>query len=213
MKTLLSALAMCAMVQYAIAGATVPIIETQTASNRHVSVTAVTDNIIKVTNTSANEQPKPSQLILTPLGSADADVTENNAFKTVTTAAGLSARLDSRTGAVTISGTNGHGLYDDGHRGRDTQGNRTLNLLPLDNTEVFYGGGERGYTLNLANDTLVMYNRQNYGYTDGDPRIKQMNITMPLLLSPNGYAILVDDYSAAELTTGKPLHYASESPR
>ncbi len=212
MKTPLSALAMCAMVQYAIAGATVPIIETQTASNRHVSVTAVTDNIIKVTNTSANEQPKPSQLILTPLGSADADVTDNNAFKTVTTAAGLSARLDSRSGAVTISDTNGHGLYDDGHRGRDTQGHRTLNLLPLDNTEVFYGGGERGYTLNLANDTLVMYNQQNYGYTDGDPRIKQMNITMPLLLSPNGYAILVDDYAAAELTTGKPLHYASESP-
>ena len=31
----------------------------------------------------------------------------------------------------------------------------------------FYGAGERGYSFNLAGDTLVMYNKQNYGYTAG----------------------------------------------
>ena len=56
-----------------------------------------------------------------------------------------------------------------------------------------------------------MYNRQNYGYTAGDPRIRQMNITMPLFLSSNGYAIVFDDYAAASMVMSDPIVYTTES--
>ena len=44
--------------------------------------------------------------------------------------------------------------------------------------ESFYGAGERGYSFNLAGDTLVNYNTQNYGYQMGEKRTKLMGITM-----------------------------------
>ena len=75
----------------------------------------------------------------------------------------------------------------------------------------FYGAGERGHSFNLAGDTLVMYNRQNYGYTAGDPRIRQMNITMPLFISSNGYSVVFDDFAAAEMVMSNPIVYTSES--
>ncbi|MBR5435433.1 MAG: DUF5110 domain-containing protein [Muribaculaceae bacterium] len=76
----------------------------------------------------------------------------------------------------------------------------------------FYGGGERGYTLNLAGDTLVNYNKQNYAYTEGDPRIRQMGITMPYVVSSAGYAVFFDDFCASKLalTNGK-IDYSTES--
>ena len=56
-----------------------------------------------------------------------------------------------------------------------------------------------------------MYNRQNYGYTGNDPRISQMNITMPLVLNPSGYGLIFDDYAAARLILRDPIVYLSES--
>ncbi len=50
---------------------------------------------------------------------------------------------------------------------------------------------ERGHSLNLNGDSLAMYNRQNYGYTAGDPRISQMGITMPYFVSDMGYGVLL----------------------
>lgn len=78
----------------------------------------------------------------------------------------------------------------------------------------YYGAGERGHKLNLRGDTLTMYNRQNYGYTNDDPRISQMNITMPLFLSTDGFAILFDDYAASKLfIPNTPLiEYVTENP-
>ncbi len=76
-----------------------------------------------------------------------------------------------------------------------------------------YGGGERGYSLNLANDTLVMYNKQNYGYVGSERRLAQMNICMPLLVSSHGYALLFDDYGAATMTTGTDITYTFEDNR
>ena len=78
----------------------------------------------------------------------------------------------------------------------------------------FYGAGERGHSLRLNGDTLVMYNRQNYGYTAGDPRISQMGITMPWFLSDAGYGVLVDDYNKARLVLGDDLiSYSSDTPK
>ncbi len=77
----------------------------------------------------------------------------------------------------------------------------------------YYGAGERGHSLRLNGDTLVMYNRQNYGYTGGDPRISQMGITVPYIASDRGFGILFDDYNAAELIVGDTVFYTSETPK
>lgn len=58
-----------------------------------------------------------------------------------------------------------------------------------------YGAGERGHSLDFKNEEIENYNCQNYGYTDGDPRISQMSITMPLIISDHGYALLFDDFA------------------
>lgn len=77
-----------------------------------------------------------------------------------------------------------------------------------------YGAGERGHKLRLNGDTLVMYNRQNYGYGAGDPRISQMGITVPWVVSDAGYGILFDDYNMASLSLGKDsIVYTSETPK
>lgn len=77
-----------------------------------------------------------------------------------------------------------------------------------------YGAGERGHSLRLNGDTLVMFNRQNYGYTAGDPRISQMGITMPWFVSDAGYGVLFDDYNRATMALGKDsIVYTSETPK
>lgn len=75
----------------------------------------------------------------------------------------------------------------------------------------WYGGGERGHSLNLLGDTLEMYNRPNYGYGAGDPRITTTGISMPLAMTHDGYALLFDDVAAAKLILGDKVIYESES--
>ena len=77
----------------------------------------------------------------------------------------------------------------------------------------FYGAGERGHSLKLNGDSLSMFNRQNYGYTAGDPRISQMGISIPWVVSDRGYGVLFDDYNAANLALGKEISYTSETPK
>lgn len=98
-------------------------------------------------------------------------------------------------------------LTDNGERKID---GRNAVVLDLQGNGSFYGTGERGHKLNLRGDTLTMYNRQNYGYTGSDPRINQMNITMPIFLSTDGYAVVFDDYSAAQLILSDPVKFISE---
>lgn len=186
-----------------------------TPQGRTVTVKAVTDNIIKVENTAPGEKTEPSKTTLAANLEAEAKgdvrIEREEGYTLLRTAPGVVARVDNKTGAVTIDGGNGRMIHDSGLRRRDARGRRTLSLLSGE-TASYYGGGERGFSYNLAGDTLVMYNRQNYGYTDGDPRIRQMNITMPLVVSPKGFAVVMDDYAEGELVTGSPLEYASVSP-
>ncbi len=78
----------------------------------------------------------------------------------------------------------------------------------------YYGGGERGHSLTLNGDSLVMYNRQNYGYTEGDPRISQMGINVPWYVSDKGYGVLFDDYNSASLELGADsIVYRSDTPK
>lgn len=178
---------------------------------RKVSVTAVTEDIIRVTNTAEGEETAVSKTLLPITEDARAEVFDAPASKVVATPSGIIASVDNATGAVTISAPNGIVISDSGER-KGADGKETITLL-TQGGESFYGAGERGYSLNLAGDTLVMFNKQNYGYTAGEARIKQMNITMPLLISSKGYAIVFDDYAAATLTTSNPLTYTSEAGR
>ncbi len=188
-----------------------PVLRGRTPDGREIKVEAVTDNILKVTNTDGSETVSPSKVTVRPKGEADASLSDNGGLAVLTTATGLRAVFDPANGSLTLSDRGRNGLYDSGERA-SREGKRAMRLMPLAGADAFYGAGERGHSFNLAGDTLVMYNRQNYGYTAGDPRISQMNITMPLLVSPKGYAVLFDDFAASSLVAGSPLVYETESP-
>lgn len=103
-------------------------------------------------------------------------------------------------------------IHDSGKR--DIVDGRQVITLQVPKGGIWRGGGERGHSLDLTGDTLVMYNRPTYGYSAGESRINQMNITMPLILSTNGYAILFDDYAAAQLIVDDGrLTYVTENPQ
>ena len=86
--------------------------------------------------------------------------------------------------------------------------------VPNPGKGYIYGGGERGHSLTLNGDTLTFYNRQNYGYTEGDPRISQMGISVPFILSDAGYGIFFDDYGKGEMIIGNDsIIYSTISPR
>lgn len=185
------------------------VFSTTTQDGRIVTITVINDDIIKVSNVSANEEVPVSQsAILAPTdfaGEAMA-VGEN---QIITTATGVTATLNNATGAVTISSGENRAIADNGER-KVFGSKQSLSLSTMGNGS-FYGAGERGYSYNLAGDTLVMYNKQNYGYKKDEPRIKQMNITMPLFISSNGYAVLFDDYAAAQMIMSNPIKYITES--
>lgn len=173
-----------------------------------VTVTAVAENVIKVSNVAAGEQARVSRASVLNEKTLGQCLNANGEGTRVNLC-GLSVTLESN-GAVTIDGGVGKKVVDRGLRTRDDAGRRTFSLS-LNGKGSLYGAGERGHKLNLRGDTLVMYNRQNYGYTGTDPRINQMNITMPLFLSTDGYAIVFDDYAAAQMVLGDSVTYSTES--
>lgn len=180
-----------------------------TPEGKTVTVTPVTDNIIKVTNLTKGETaPVTPTSVLKPV-KVDYKTSTLGGVTTLTTPGGIVARISDTTGEVDITAGANRAVSDDGLRTL-AGGKRQIKLSTMGGGS-FYGAGERGYSFNLAGDTLVMYNKQNYGYTAGEPRIKQMNITMPLFLSSNGYAVVFDDFAAAEMVMGNPIVYTSES--
>lgn len=120
-----------------------------------------------------------------------------------------SAHVDRRTGDVTFFDSEGDLLLAEAG-GVDNSYPRRSVSFETSPGEFFYGAGERGHSLTLNGDTLSMYNRQNYGYTGSDPRISQMGISVPYLVSDIGYGILFDDYNKASLSIGDTLTYATE---
>lgn len=181
-----------------------------TSSGRTVTVTVINDNIIKVTNSAAGEKAAPSaSAILVPAQFAGSH-SKSGHVEVITTPTGVVTTVDTSTGAVTITAGPDRSISDNGVRSTDADGRRTMTLSTM-GAGSFYGAGERGYSFNLAGDTLTMYNKQNYGYTAGEKRISQMNITMPLFVSSNGYAVLFDDYAAAEMILSNPIVYTTES--
>ncbi|WP_348672959.1 TIM-barrel domain-containing protein [Duncaniella dubosii] len=191
------------------AGNTRGSIDITTPSGRSVVVDAVSDNIIKVTNLAPGETIPASTASLITGRAEGTDITTAPGIALLTTRGGIVVRVDSISGAVDISAGRNKAVSDNGLR-TSAGGRQSLSLSTMGGGS-FYGAGERGHSFNLAGDTLVMYNRQNYGYTAGDPRIRQMNITMPLFISSNGYSVVFDDFAAAEMVMSNPIVYTSES--
>lgn len=180
-----------------------------TPDGRIVTVTPLTSNIIRVSNLAPGETEQKTPL--TTLKDTDPECIKSvsGEITNLITPSGVTVRIDSRTGGVSINGGADRAISDSGIR-TSSGGKQSISISTMGNGS-FYGSGERGYSFNLAGDTLVMYNKQNYGYTAGDPRIRQMNITMPLFLSSNGYAIVFDDRAAAEMVMSNPIVYTTES--
>lgn len=195
-------LAALALLAWSCAGKDAAWLEAETAQGLTVAVREVDPWVLKVTNTLPGQQaPMPSRATVLAPDSAARAVKVADGEKSLATTAGIRAALkadgalqiemDPGVDPVTLCNLGAEMLPD----------GRQAITIKTNAAGSFYGAGERGHKLNLRGDTLVMYNRQNYGYTGSDPRISQMNITMPLLLSTDGFAILFDDYAAAELIT------------
>ncbi len=186
-----------------------------TPDGRIVEVNAVNEHTLHVINYLPGQTEMTSS---TPFGGTSvAIVSETELGRGLTaltsgnlTSSGVSAVIDSNTGAVTIMGGPNRTIVDNGLR-PVADGKMRLELTTT-STGAYYGAGERGHKLNLRGDTLVMYNRPTYGYGAGDPRINQMNITMPVVLSSDGFALVFDDFAASTLTLSNPIVYETEAP-
>lgn len=183
-------------------------ISVDTPEGRTVTVTAVDDNILRVSST-----PKGTPAHIggaSVLTSEDGERLNANGAGMRANLCGIEVEVTSK-GQVTINAGKGKTVTDSGVR-PVADGKQEI-VLTVDARGSFYGAGERGHRLNLRGDTLHMYNRQNYGYTDRDPRIRQMGITMPLFLSTDGYAIVFDDYAPADMILGNPIKYITENKK
>ncbi len=177
-----------------------------TTEEGSVTVTPVTDNIIRVTATRTGQPLSKFRTTIDPAAKAHITECDGDYVKFLSTASALTATLNTATGTATING----GANKIVSSGLPTiLANTQAITLYTTAQGSFYGAGERGHSLNLRGDTLTMYNRQNYGYTKGDPRIDQMNISMPLIISSEGFAILFEDFAKAQLvlTEGSEIDY------
>lgn len=178
-----------------------------------LQITPLTNDIFRVTVApddarGAKYIPSQAAVLKNPFG--DVRVTAAQRDVTITSPT-TSVVVNRKTGRVSFFDKDGRPLLQEAE-GLDNRGEvKTITFLnPGD--QQFFGAGERGHKLNLNGDTLVMYNRQNYGYTGTDPRISQMNITMPYVASDAGYGLLVDDHNMARLILGDTIKYVSENP-
>ncbi len=182
-----------------------------TSQGRKVDVTFINPNIVRVTNTAPDEKAAtPTGAVLAPQAVSVTETTLPGGKVMLVSPSGVSVTVDPASGGVDINAGGDRAVSDNGLRTL-AGGRRQLKLSTMGGGS-FYGAGERGHSVNLAGDTLVMYNKQNYGYQAGDPRIRQMNITMPLFLSSAGYAVVFDDYAAAEMVMSNPIVYETEAP-
>ena len=210
MKRILFAISAVVLAVMTAAAAYPQHIKVTTPQGQNVTVVALNKDVIKVINTPAG--------VTATAGGHTSVLDESDQGPCLNPGgSGMKANFGgvqvtvTRNGQVTIDGGKGKTVTDNGLRLSD-KGRQVL-VLDTDFGGSWYGAGERGHRRNLRGDTLVMYNRQNYGYTGSDPRISQMNITMPLVLSDNGFALVFDDFGAATMVLGDDnVQYITETP-
>jgi len=171
-----------------------------------ITVTAVGEDVVRVdvVPDGWNGTRLPS-LALDKTAKAEVKVEQWGDISVMRTGSGM--KVAYVNGSITVGCGNSFYITDLCDRGSST-----LRLLHQGG-ESFYGAGERGYSLNLAGDTLINYNAQNYGYQMGEKRTKQMGITMPFVVSSKGYGILFDDFCKSSLYLGEQIQYTSTSPQ
>ena len=186
---------------------------TDEARRQIITVTAINPDIVRVDvrpTAATNATPLPSLALNKVLNAPrpQVDINDGADFAVLQTGTGLRVVCDKRLNSVSVSCGNTFFTTDLCQRDGGT-----LRLLHA-GRESFYGAGERGYSLNLAGDTLINYNKQNYGYQGGERRTNQMGITMPLLISSRGYGIFFDDFCKSTLVVGEQgLEYTTSSPQ
>ncbi len=180
----------------------------ETKDGRTVTVTVITDDIIKVSNIAPGETV-PTSHSATLTGNSETAYSNLSPIRFFRTRTGVTITLNEITGEVSISAGGQRAISDSGIR-LSKNGKQEIEIATMGGGS-FYGAGERGHSFNITGDTLVMYNKQNYGYKKGEERINQMNITMPMFVSSNGYALLFDDYAAAKMIMNNPIKYITES--
>lgn len=166
-----------------------------------VTVEPLTENIFKVT---ADPEATPTQAVTLGAGAIEGLVTDEFGYTTPTT----TVRIDPVTGLVSFLSPDGRLLLAEASQ----VGDGTVSFIAPEGAS-FYGAGERGHTLRLNGDSLSFYNRQNYGYTEGDPRISQMGISVPWLVSDAGFGVFFDDYGKAAVEIGDTITYTGENAR
>lgn len=180
-----------------------------------VAVTPLTPDIFKISRVPAGEKsfsfPRSQSSVLSPStdGMSWYATPEEVVFESATT----TVKVDRKSGRTIFLNAAGDTILAEAG-GVDNTGAVKRVSLRNGMAQNLYGAGERGHSLRLNGDTLVMFNRQNYGYTGGDPRISQMGITVPWFVSDAGYGVLFDDYNRAELALGNDsIVYTSETPK
>lgn len=183
------------------------------ARHQTITVTAISDDIVRVSivPNGWNGASLPSLALDAALQSPAPVVTISNQgddMSVMRTASGMRVVCDKVVKSVTVS--NGTTMFV------SDLCDRSQNVLRLlhSGKESFYGAGERGYSFNLCGDTLINYNKQNYGYQSGEKRISQMGITMPMVISSKGYGVFFDDFCKSSLYVGNEcIEYSSTSPQ
>lgn len=178
-----------------------------------VAIEAISGDIFRVTAFPPGVKAEFPKSTVTDLGKSNAGVCTNMTSKaflicSVTT----TVRVDLATGKVTFYDAEGKPMIEE-IEGVDNSGAEKKVTFAGTKWENYLGTGERGHKLRLTGDTLTLYNKQNYGYTEGDIRIKQMGINIPYFVSDLGYGVLFDDYNKAQLTLGDTITYISKTPR
>lgn len=169
-----------------------------------VSVQPVTENIFRVSMNP--DLPSSQAVILQPESVAGLIVNENEIITPSTT-----VRINPVSGTVAFYDNAGNLLIEEASSLSKGDGSNSVSFI-MPSGVNFYGAGERGHSLVLNGDSLSFYNRQNYGYTEGDPRISQMGISVPWIVSDAGYGIFFDDYNKAGIVMGDTIVYNSENP-
>ena len=178
-----------------------------------VAIEALSGDIFRVTTFPPGVEPKFPESRVSVLHPDKAEVCTNSTSKAfVVCSETTTVRVELSNGKVTFYNAQGSPLFEE-LEGVDNSGPVKKVTFVGNSKESLYGGGERGHKLNINGDTITMYNRQNYGYTEGDIRLSQMGISIPYFVSDYGYGVLFDDYNKANLVLGDTITYTSETSR
>lgn len=183
-----------------------------TTAEKKIVVEPVTESIFRVTvvpKDSAKVYKESQSVVLKPekVSSHTHDMESEFIIETATT----TIEIDKKTGAISFYNSDDSLIFQEASPIDNESAVKKARFI-MPNGEYIYGAGERGHSLALNGDSLSFYNRQNYGYTEGDSRISQMGISVPWIVNDAGTGILFDDYKKAGIVIADTIEYSSETP-